>query len=587
MCFPVPVPRQPATQVPQGPEAFLQALRDPGRNLKERYKGKPLELAQRLGLKLPKKPVLVMIELGVLTEEEATEKFGKVSPGLRELVEDVCSLDVKSAVAVANRGGGKSFGVSFIEFYLWMILDFDALNLGGSELQADQVYQYILGYLESDTFWLRLVKGDPMRERTYTVEDSWCRVLTASQKSVRSPHAGGMRKGKLRGGVLVIDEEAEASKEIVEAALPTINTAMPSVNIRCSTFHNLEGSFQEVVDHHAEMGYTLYRWDIFDVAQRCECVGSCQSEEQCFREDHVEHYIDPDSGELKEKVVHKAYCGGRAMYADGWVAMEEIVTLWRRMRRNHERWEVEAMGSRPSSAGFVINDLMRFAQNKTTLKGKQLYLPGGPVSVCVDWGAVEGGIEVWQTQAGGKHALLAADPMKNNNRTIMLGKILEYANLYKRDFLEVAADIGGGGNYMNESLRTEHRLPVRDVNFQEEKESAVAAWNLYNDSGDIIIPEEFEEFSSQVTGWKRQNGRIAKGNDHLCDTAVCYFAKFIEQLGIRKIHVRPRTFSTNKDLRINGGDVPRGASPTYGGTTGRPIRLPMARSFGSSKKRKR
>lgn len=573
-------PRQPQVE---GPEAFLRVLRDPGRNLKERYKDDPLSLAERLGLKLPKKPVIVMLELGVITEEEAKERFGNVAPGLRELVEDVCTLQTRSAVAVANRGGGKSFGVSFIEFFLWMILDFDALNLGGSELQADQVYQYLLGFLESDAFWLKLVKGDPMRERTYTLEDSWVRVLTASQKSVRSPHAGGLRKGKVRGGVLVIDEEAEASKDIVEAALPTINTARPSVNVRCSTFHNLEGSFQEVVDHHEEMGYTLYRWDIFDVAERCECVGECQSPEPCFREDHVEHYLDPETEEMKSRVIHRAYCGGRAMYADGWVTMEEIETLFRRMRRNHERWEVEAMGSRPSSAGFVINDLLKFSENKTSKKGTQLYLPGGPVSICVDWGAVEGGIEVWQTQVTGKHALLAADPMKNNNRTIMLGKILEYAHVYANDLVEVAADIGGGGNYMNESLRTEHRLPVRDVNFQEEKEAAVAAWNVFNDSGDIMIPEEFEEFHHQVVNWKRSNGRIQKGNDHLCDTAVCYFSKFIDQLGLQRIRIAPRSFSSNAGLQEGGKQVMvRTLSKS-----GRRPRIPMVRSFGPTTRRRR
>lgn len=569
--------------VPEGPHAYLRVLRDPGRNLKERYKNQPLELAERLGLKLPKKPVLVMLELGVISEEEAQKRFGDIQPGLREMVLDVCEGRERSVVAVANRGGGKSFGVSFIEFFLWMILDYDALNLGGSELQADQVYQYLLGYIESDPFWLSLVKGEPMRERTYTKEDSWVRVLTASPKSVRSPHAGGMRKGKLRGGVLVIDEEAEASKEIVESALPTINTARPSVSVRCSTFHNLEGSFQEVVDNHEEMGYKLYRWDIFDVAMRCECIDICQSAEVCFREDHIEHYEDPDTGELKEKVVHRAYCGGRAMYADGWIPLEEIETLWKRMRRNHGRWEVEAMGSRPSSAGFVINDLHRYNENIVTATGLDLYKPGAPVSICVDWGTVEGGIEVWQNQIR-KHALIAADAMVDNNRTIMLGKILEYAHTFKNDLIEIACDIGGGGNYMNESLRSEHRLPVRDVNFQEEKEAAVAAWNVFNDGSELLLPAEFEEFHRQVRGWKRKNGRIQKGDDHLCDTAVCYFSKFIDQLGIQRIRVAPRTFTSNYELKENGA-----MARTIGSRSSKSParRVPMVRSFGSSRRTKR
>lgn len=579
----MPAPsRSPAA--PQGPVAFLQVLRDPGRNLKEMYRGKPIELAQRFGIKLPRKPVLVMIDAGVMTREEAVEKFGSIQPGLRELVEDVCTLRVKNAVAVANRGGGKSYGVSFIEFYLWMLCDFDALNLGGSELQADQVYQYVLGYIESDPYWLTLLRTDPQRERTYKENDAWIRVLTASQKSVRSPHAGGFRKGLLRGGVLVIDEEAEAEKDIVEAALPTINTARPSVNVRCSTFHNLEGSFQEVVDNHEEMGYTLYRWDIFDVAERCDCVGSCQSSEECFREDHVEHYMDPETGELEQRLVHKAYCGGRAMYADGWVAMDEIITLWKRMRRNHGRWEVEAMGSRPSSAGFVIKDLLKYATNITTEQASQLYVPGNPVTITVDWGTGNAAVEVWQEQMGGKHVLLEADLVKDNNETQILGVILGHANKYRHDLLEVAADIGGGGNYLNKKLRQEHRLPVRDVNFAEHKEAAVAAWNVYNENGDTILPAEHEEFHHQVRNWKRKSGRIAKGNDHLCDAAICYFAKFIDQLGLNKIRVMPRTFSTNGDLRDGGRQL--SSKPSQANLNGRIPRVAVARSFGSSSRKR-
>lgn len=573
----MPLPSRTASSAPQDASVFLQVLRDPGRNLKEKYKGKPIELAERFGIKLPKKPVLVMIEAGVITEAEAVERFGSIEPGLRELVEDVCTLTIKNAVAVANRGGGKSYGVSFIEFYLWMILDFDALNLGGSELQADQVYQYLLGYLESDPFWLTLLRTDPQRERTYKENDAWVRVLTASQKSVRSPHAGGFRKGLLRGGVLVIDEEAEAEKDIVEAALPTINTARPSVSVRCSTFHNLEGSFQEVVDNHEEMGYKLYRWDIFDVAEKCDCVNVCQSPEPCFREDHVEPYLDPEDGTLKERLVHKAYCGGRAMYANGWILMDEIITLWKRMRRNHSRWEVEAMGSRPSSAGFVIKDLLKHASNITREPAENCFVQGAPVTITVDWGTGNGAVQVWQQQFGGKHALIESELLKDNNETQIIGTILGHAQKYRHELFEIAADIGGGGNYMNKKLREDHRLPVRDVNFQTEKEAAVAAWNLMNEAGDLILPAEHDEFHHQVRNWKRKAGRIGKGNDHLCDAAVCYFSKFIEQLGLATIRVPPRSFSTNGEVRENGKQI--SARPSSTSINGRHPRVPIARSF--------
>lgn len=568
------MPQLRTANAPGGADVFLRALRDTGRNLKDYYKTRPLELAERFGLMLPKKPVQVMLELGVITEEEAAERFGKLEPGLRDLVSDVCSLQVTDAVAVANRGGGKSFGVSFIEFVLWLIHEYDALNLGGSELQADQVYQYLLSYLGDDPYWMSLVRGEAMRERTFSTAGAWVRVLTASQKSVRSPHAGGGPK-KRRGGILVIDEEAEAEEDIVEAALATVNTARPSVNVRCSTFHNLEGSFQKVVDNHVEMGYKLYRWDIFDVAEQCNCVGGCQSEEQCFREDHFEMYTDPESGETTRRLVHRAYCGGRAMYARGWIPIVEILKMWRRMKRNHSRWEVEAMGSRPSTAGHVIKDLNKFAENIVNVPAESLYIPGYPVEIDVDWGTGAAGVEVWQEQAGGKHVLLVADEIKDNNETQIIGAILTHAHTYRRELTEVAADIGGGGNYLNPKLRDDHRLPVRDVNFGEVKETAVAAWNILNEAGLIVIPAEFEDFTHQVRGWKRKNGRINKGDDHLCDTAVCHFAKMIDRLGLKKVRIPPRSFNTSGEGKGSAPKLPN--QPLFRGR-GRP-RVPVVRSF--------
>ncbi len=186
--------RKSATSATPHASNFLSALRDTARNLKEKYKGKPIELALHFGIKLPRKPVLVMIELGVITEEEAIKRFGTIEPGIRELVEDVCTLRVRNAVAVANRGGGKSKGVSFIEFYLWMILDFDALNLGGSELQAAGVNfsgqrpgfiaqllgSWVFPLLLMILFWVWISRSTAVRRSRKACISSSCRRLCSA-----------------------------------------------------------------------------------------------------------------------------------------------------------------------------------------------------------------------------------------------------------------------------------------------------------------------------------------------------------------------------------------------------------------------
>jgi hypothetical protein len=521
---------------------LLTAVRNRSGSLRTRFVDDPLGLAERFGLKFPEKPVLIMQRAGVYDPE----RHGAITPGLRDLILDVCTGLVTSAVAVANRGGGKSQGVSFIEFFLVFVRDFDALNLGGSELQAQGVYNYILSYIEHSAEFRDMVRGTPMMSETHTRKNAWIRVLTASQKSVRSPHAGGRKRdGRVAGGLLVIDEEAEASPEIVSAAMFTINTANPSVNVRASTFHNAEGSFREVIDNALDMGYKVYKWDIFDVAERCNCVGGCQSEEKCFREDHYEDYVDPVTGASERRMLHRAYCGGRAMYADGWIPVREIINMWRRIRRNHAVWEVEAMGSRPTASGYVIKDLTKFDTNITDKAGAQLYVPGYPITITVDWGVRACGLEVWQHQENDHHVLVYSEQVEEAGLSQIISIILQLKERYLGEFKEVAADIGGGGNYLNPKLREDHRIPVRDVNFAELKEAAVAAFNIYSESGSIVIPQEHKEFIHQAHNWKRDSAnRIVKGNDHMMDSAVCYFAEFIERLGLTNVHVPPRGLKT-------------------------------------------
>jgi len=557
-----------------GMDGLLSAVRSRKSTIKAKYINDPLELAKKLGIKLPEKPLVVMKRLGVYDPE----KHGPITPGIRDFVRDVCSGEVTSAVAVANRGGGKSYGVSFIEFYLVFIKDFDALNLGGSELQADQVYQYILSFIDSDQEFKDMVEGESIAARTMTKAKAWIRVLTASQKSVRSPHAGGKKPdGRIAGGLLVIDEEAEAAKEIVDAAMYTINTADPSVSVRCSTNHNVQGSFAELLENHEEMGYKKYNWDAFDVAKKCACIGSCQSEELCFREDHWEDYTDPVSGEPARRLLHRAYCGGRAMYADGWISVAELEQLWRRGKRNHSTWEVEAMGSRPTSSGYVIRDLTQWATNFTDDTGDQIFMPGCPVTITVDWGTKATGVEVWQEQPSDTHALVYAEQIEEAGVTQIMGVILGLVEKYRAEFTEVAADIGGGGNYLNPKLRDEHRIPVRDVNFAEQKESSVAALNVFSEGGSLIIPREFDTFVKQSRNWKRKDGRIQKGNDHMMDSAVCYFAKFIDRLGLNHIRVPPRAVHSHSYDR----SAPSSAVATPRVATGR---VAVIRSLGQRRR---
>src|SRR5205085_4119737 len=125
--------------------------------------------------------------------------------------------------------------------------------------------------------------------------------------------------------------------------------------------------------------------------------------------------------------------GGRAMYASGWVPVVEIEKIWQRCNRNHIFFEIEQMGSRPSSYGYVVRDKLKYAVNRVEEPPHSFYVPAAPVSICVDWGTNAAGIVVWQAlwfDTMVKHLLLEAEQIEGSGILDITSKIQEFVNKY-------------------------------------------------------------------------------------------------------------------------------------------------------------
>lgn len=191
-----------------------------------------------------------------------------------------------------------------IEFLLWVFRDFDVVNMGGSEMQAANVYGYLQGFLSQftesvqewnmtgrapsvsllkETMQRTIRRVDPMNLHTPKLagengeeyefvgvplakdSSAFVAVLAASPKQVRGPHAGSER----RGGLLVVDEEGEVEGSLYNAAKYTVNTARPSIILRTSTYHNAVGTFAEDFENPELKGFERHRFSIFEVAKVC------------------------------------------------------------------------------------------------------------------------------------------------------------------------------------------------------------------------------------------------------------------------------------------------------------------------------
>lgn len=560
---------------------FMVAL-DTDDDVIEQWRGRPLELAEKLGVVVAKKPLQVMKELGLYD--------GDVTPGQRELIEEVCLGKVKNAAVLSGRGAGKSLTVAFIELYMFLFEGFDCINLGGTKKQAESVYNHIKNFLANQELNLGGYCETIQTEKITGVNGSWIRLLAASEKAIRSPHAGGRKiDGRMAGGMLVIDEESKADPNMVVDALPMINTGDPQVTIRLSTFDEATGTFSDLIANHKEYGFKLYNWDTFDISTPCDCTTEgtiCGSREECFREPHYEEVINENTGLIEKKLQHRAYCElGKTKYSRGFMPFLNIEDQWKMTGRQHAKFEINYLGWRPSTTGYVIRDMLKFNNSVVDERPADLY-GRGPTWICVDWGSSHGGLTVWQRQKDketglDRHVLLEAVELEGMGLTDTMGLIKRMWDTYRLTYAGVAADVGYGG-YTNDELYQRFKLKVTPVNFGVQKEDSAAVFNIFNENESLVIPKEHQAYIDQVNNWRRtKNGAIQKGKDHLCDSSLCYFSTFVEEIGKTNIYIPPVSFTPGEVWQDGKRVTSRGRTPASGGRSATIV------GFGNSRKTSR
>lgn len=423
------------------------------------------------------------------------------------LFDDLYSRRVQKAVALAPRGGGKTFGAAALATALFLFKDFDIGIVAGSETQALTLYAYIVEWLELPDIE-QFVSIEKLTS-TYLVSVRGNRIVarTASTKSIRGLHLGR----RVRGALLIIDEEAEAEEDIVRAARYVVRTANPPLILRQSTYHSLTGTFANLVEDHVAQGYELYKWDSFDIAKPCpyECDNCPVS---VFRE---------------------KYCKGKAKNSQGWVDIDEIIGEWKDSPR--EAFEVESMGLRPASAGLVIqaSDI-----DKAVDFGTRTYPSEFDYSwFCIDWGFAGMTAVVILGLTGNKVFVRHIEMFSRHGIDAIIEKLKDLRN--QLGIREVFAD--SSHPFENSRMRDEGfavwapksnfdaTLGVPFVTFKEE---GVSILSFLFEKGRIGIPPKYNILLKQLRTWRRdQAGHIVKKDDHFPDALVAGMMK-LKNIGI-------------------------------------------------------
>lgn len=500
-----------------------------------------------------------------------------------------------------------------IEFILWVFRDFDVVNMGGSEMQAANVYDYLRGFMAQfdrgvrewnmtgkapsvtllkETMQRTVRKVDPLNLHTPTLigEDgetyeftgvplakdsqAFVAVLAASAKQVRGPHAGSER----RGGLLVVDEEGEVEGSLYNAAKYTVNTARPSIILRTSTYHNAVGTFAEDFENPEIKGFERHRFSLFDVAKVCPYAVTtpddwarlergearapgdedksvidlpvlqpdCKNcpEPQYFRD--VRFVRDARTNELRP--LSQAWCGGAAAYAEnGWIDWPEILQLFRE-RPNDEDFEVELLGLRPTSLGYVITD--RDSIGRAIYPDAECqHLPpvrrdsrgravgrnegAGECIITIDWG-LSGTCAVMCMQNRydlnppyGVRVLIDIADLGHMGDTL----VYDHCDDLRRRFEvnEVWAD--SSHPYQNKNL-AERGYDVHIVYFAKYKEHGVGSINMHLAHDAFRFPEDAgRTLVKQLRGWRRdKNGQIVKKDDHFPDSLLCGALRYLDMV---------------------------------------------------------
>lgn len=435
----------------------------------------------------------------------------------------------KNVIIKSCRGGGKSQLLGSIGFALFFFKGRSVVDMGGALAQAKIVYEYFTSILYSDESIVNALPKEPLMEKTRGLDENYFACVAASPKAVRGPHPD----------VLMADEVCETPDELIESALPMVDTSKTPLRILTSTFHKVFGVFQDVWDRAEELGYTRYSWDVFDVAEKFD--SSIWNDTKYNRE-------IPDFQKLRE------LAKGRTGDENGWIPIENIINAWRG-KRSLDYFLTEYMGERPSAEGLVLDpvdvDNAVFGENEKNIYNYEI---GAEVIGGIDWGfsSMTAFVALMQHRDAVKVELENHNYVQTDSEVI-IEDVVEYVKKYNINF--IYAD--SAGKFENRALQNALgkegiKCRVIEVVFSKEKDDMLGNYRAHFQRGKMKIPEEHK-----VAIWQHKRLRYAPGSnrpikkdDHVPDATMCALNHW--KLGEHRATIRDIREST-KNVHITSG----------------------------------
>jgi hypothetical protein len=280
-------------------------------------------------------------------------------------------------VVWAGRGGGKTL-IAAVATLLDCIFKpaCKVRILAGSELQAQRMYDYLLGFLRGG--FENFLAEPAHKNKCCFINGSDVEVLTQSAASVRGSHIHKLRCDEVE---LFDRQILEAAKFVTQSTAGIIG-AMEAL----STMHQPFGIMHELVGKAASSGIPIFKWCVWEVIERCLPERSCS---RC-----------PLSSD----------CQGRARKATGYLKIDDCLAQMRRSSRS--AFESEMLCIRPSLENVV------FAEFEPDIHITPVdYNPALPLYRAIDFGFVNPFVCLW-IQVDGSGIVRVIDEYVKSRQTI-------------------------------------------------------------------------------------------------------------------------------------------------------------------------
>jgi hypothetical protein len=306
-----------------------------------------------------------------------------------------------SAIAMANRGGSKTYMAAVLHFLNARFKPgIEAATVGAIEAQSRRAYAHLQKIVMQ-------AKAQDDIDKEILSETRWkngsrVEVLPGTKSAVNGPHPQVVHADEVE----LMDPDVFAESRNMAQSITKDGVTYKAIDLITSTRKRGFGPMQQLIDEIDEAErqgfkppYDLYAWCIFETASE---VPNCRGISQAEREKRLTQLGRPlddlcpcneipgGKWENGTNRTLETVCQGRLFKSRGWMPYSDVMDKFRKNGR--AVWEAQQECSRPSLEGLVMP---QFTRDRFGIRKFVPDMANGPIYMAIDFGGTNPHAVIW------------------------------------------------------------------------------------------------------------------------------------------------------------------------------------------------